>query len=480
MFRLPKHKTKIVCTIGPASRPAVVLKKLMKHGMNVARLNFSHGTLTEHQRDIRRIRSLAAALDRPVLILVDLPGPKIRVGKLENEPLILKGGQEITLTTQHILGTDARIPVNYPQLPRNVSKGSLIYLNDGFIQLRVLSQSKRDVKCKVLIGGQLLSHKGVSLPGVSPNASPISKRDLDYVEFGLCNGVNSYSISFVEKADDIVKLKRFARQRGSSVNVVAKIERAEAVDNIDDIIEVADGIMVARGDLGVQIPIEDIPAVQKIIIRKANCRGVPVITATQMLESMTQNVRPTRAEVTDVANAILDGTDAVMLSEETAVGRYPMKVVDMMARIAGSIEYKRDDFEASSDLKNGIERCMIDQHTNIEDVLSLSVVESARALNAGLILTPTHSGRTARRIARFKPDCWNLAFCHDEKVRDFLTLSYGVYPILIKGKVKNWHDTVVRFVKDHSMATKGETMLLTQGISGEIAGTNSLRIFRIH
>jgi pyruvate kinase len=479
-LRLPKHKTKIVCTIGPASRSVAVLKKLIKHGMNVARLNFSHGTPEEHQRDIRNIRSLAVQMRHPVLILIDLPGPKIRVGTLQHEPLVLRNGEELTLTTKHLVGTAAKVPVNYPRLPQNVSEGSLIYLNDGFIQLRVLSVTKGDVRCRVLIGGQLLSHKGLSLPGVKMDAPAITEVDLDFVEYGLRNGVTSFSISFIEKADDILKVKRFARKRGASVHVVAKIERTEAVSNIDDIIEIADGIMVARGDLGVQIPIEDIPAAQKNIIRKANCHGVPVITATQMLESMTQNVRPTRAEVTDVANAILDGTDAVMLSEETAIGQYPVKVVDMMAKIAESIEYKRHDFVAISGLENDIKRSVTDRHTNIEDVLSLSVVESVRALNARLILTPTHSGRTARRIARFKPDCWNLAFCHDETVRDFLSLSYGVYPILLKQKVGDWFGTMERFIRHRRLARKGDTMILTQGISGKIAGTNSLRVLRMH
>jgi pyruvate kinase len=386
----------------------------------------------------------------------------------------------VTFTTRHIVGTVTKIPVNYPHLPKNVSKGNLIYLSDGFIQLRVLSVSKNEVRCKVLIGGQLLSHKGLNLPEAKMDMRAITKTDLDCVDFGLRNCVNSFSISFIEKAEDILKIKEFAHKRGASINVVAKIERAEALSNIDEIIKVADGIMVARGDLGVQIPIEDIPAVQKKIIRKANCSGVPVITATQMLESMTQNVRPTRAEVTDVANAILDGTDAVMLSEETAIGRYPINVVDMMVKIARSIEDQRHDLVAVSDLEGNIKRSITNGHTNIEDVLSLSVMESVRALNARFVLTPTHSGRTARYIARFKPDCWNLAFCRDEKVRDFLALCYGVYPILMKHKVDNWFDTMQGFIKNHRLAKRGDTMILTQGISGKIGGTNSLRVLRMH
>jgi len=309
--------------------------------MNVARLNFSHGNPEEHRGDIRRIRSIAAQLDRVVTILIDLPGPKIRIGKLQNEPLVLKKGDNVTLATQDILGTASRIPVNYKRLPETVSKGSLIYLNDGFLQLRVQGVSSDEVRCKVIIGGPLLSNKGLNLPRAKISMDPITDKDLDFVGLGLKEGVDTFGTSFIEKADDIRKVKEFARKRGKSIHVVAKIERAEAARNIDEILDVADAIMIARGDLGVQIPIEDVPAVQKKLIRKANLLGRPVITATQMLESMTENIRPTRAEVTDVANAILDGTDAVMLSEETAIGKYPVETVKMMARIAMSIERQR-------------------------------------------------------------------------------------------------------------------------------------------
>jgi pyruvate kinase len=478
--KLPNHKTKIVCTIGPASRSIGVLRRLMKHGMNVARLNFSHGTFEEHRRDIRRIRSLSAETGRVTMIMVDLPGPKIRIGRLQNEPLVLTRGEKVTLTAGHGSAGHTTIPVDYPPLPRRVSRGSVVYLNDGLIELRVVSTSGSEVRCKVVSGGELLSQKGVNLPGVDLGASAVTDADLDCIEYGLSNGVRAFSASFVEGGDDIRKIKAFARRRGATVNVVAKIERAEALSNIDEIIEVADGILIARGDLGVQIPIEDIAAAQKRIIRKANGSGIPVITATQMLESMTENIRPTRSEVTDVANAILDGTDAVMLSEETAIGRYPVEAVEMMVRIAEAVEVHRDDFVAGSELEGRVKRGINQRQTSIEDVLSLSAVESARALGARFILTPTHSGRTARHIARFKPGCWDLAFCTDEKVRDFLALSYGVYPILVKHKVGDWFDTMQKFIKYHRLGRKGDTMVLTQGISGKIGGTNSLRVSRIH
>jgi pyruvate kinase len=478
MLKLPQHKTKIVCTIGPSSRSSSILKRLIQSGLNVARLNLSHGSLEEHKKSIRIIRSLAAKLNRVVLILVDLPGPKIRIGQLSHEPLVLKAGEEVILTTKIICGTTSHIPVNYSGLPKSVSQGSLIYLNDGFIQLRVHSASRNEVKCKVLIGGPLLSHKGLNIPGAKLNIGAITKTDLDYVDFGLKNGINSFSASFIGDANDILKLKDFAHKRGASINVVAKIERAEAIENIDGIIEVADAIMVARGDLGVQIPIEEIPIVQKNLIRKANLAGCPVITATQMLESMTENTRPTRAEVTDVANAILDGTDAVMLSEETAIGKYPVDAVRMMIKIALSTEHKRSAFGFSFHSGKYFKR-VGQKMMSIEDVVSVNVIESVRALNARLILTPTHSGSTVRSIARFKPDCWNLAFCRDGNVRDFLILSYGAYPIFIRHKIEDWAETMLRFIRKNHLAVRGDILVMTQGISGKGDGTNSLRVIRL-
>jgi pyruvate kinase len=478
MHKLPKHKTKIVCTIGPSSRSSSILKRLIQNGLNVARLNFSHGSMEEHKKDILTIRSLAAELERVVLILVDLPGPKIRIGQLSHEPLILKAGQDVILTTKKICGTTSHIPVNYPGLPKSVSAGSLIYLNDGFIQLKVRSTSSSEVKCRVIIGGPLLSHKGLNIPEAKLNMGGITQTDLDYVDFGMRKGIRSFCVSFVRNAEDIRKVKDFARKRGTAINVVAKIERAEAIENIDKIIEAADAIMVARGDLGVQIPIEKIPGVQKSLIRKANLAGCPVITATQMLESMTENIRPTRAEVTDVANAILDGTDAVMLSEETAIGKYPVDAVKMMTKIARSTEHQRDSsgfpFLSEEYIKH------IRQKTgSIEDVVSMNVIESMRDLKARLILTPTHSGSTSRSIARFKPESWNLAFCRDERVRDFLTLSYGVYPILIRHKIEDWAETMLSFIGKNQLAVKGDTLIMTQGISGKGDGTNSLRVIKL-
>jgi pyruvate kinase len=332
------HKTGIVCTIGPSSCNPRILQQMIKSGMDVARLNFSHGTLPEHRRYINLIRKTASRLKRKVDILADLPGPKIRVGKLKPSPLKLKKGAKVVLTTRKVTGTKSLIPVPYKRLTDSVRRGGIIYLNDGFIQLRVMNISGDEVRCKVVIGGRLLSHKGLNIPGAKMYVDAVTPHDLALVDFALGEGVSNFGISFVTSAADIVKVRDFAKRRNKKVYLVAKIERAQAIENLDAILKASDAIMVARGDLGVDIPIEDVAGVQKTIIRKANRAGRPVITATQMLESMVDNIRPTRAEVTDVANAILDGTDAVMLSEESAIGRYPVETVEMMGKIASSIE----------------------------------------------------------------------------------------------------------------------------------------------
>jgi pyruvate kinase len=331
-------ETQIVCTVGPACRTEKTLRKLMQNGMTIARLNFAHGDFEQHGKDIASVRKAAKSLGRNCPILIDLPGPKIRLGQLAKEPINLSVGDLVKLTTEPIKGTKKVLPVNYDQITKSVKKGGLVYLNDGFLQLRVLSVGAKEVHCKVLIGGELYSYKGLNLPEAKMFVEPVTEHDLKCMDFGLKEGIDLFGVSFVEKAEDILKLKAYARAKGYSARTVAKIERQEAVENINGILQVTDAIMVARGDLGVQIPIEDVPVVQKRLIYLANRKGVSVITATQMLESMVHNIRPTRAEVTDVANAIFDGTDAVMLSEETAMGEYPAETVQMMAKVVASVE----------------------------------------------------------------------------------------------------------------------------------------------
>jgi pyruvate kinase len=478
-MRLPAYKTKIVCTVGPASRSEAVLERLMLQGMNVARLNFAHGTLQGHKEDIRRIRAVASRLQRHCLIMADLPGPKIRIGKLLDEPLILEKGQEVILTVKDLIGTPNKIPVDYKRLPESVSPGSPIFLNDGFIQLQVERVSGEEVFCRTVIGGPLLSYKGLALPGVKIFADAVSDTDLEFVAFALQEGVDAFGVSFAETADDIRKVKGFAEGRGQSAYVVAKIERPEALDNFDAILSAADAIMIARGDLGVQIPLQDVPAVQKKLIHKANLLGRPVITATQMLLSMTENIRPTRAEVSDVANAILDGTDAVMLSEETAIGRYPVEAVEMISKIATSVERERKAVKAMADLPAYFRTGPGSDDTTVEDIVSLNAVESANALNVRYILTHTQSKGAPCLISRFKPDCWILSCGGDEKTNRFLALSYGVYPVCLDDETKGFTDMAMQFMGNAGMVEKDERVILVEDESTkDMHGTDSLKIIR--
>jgi len=422
MIEFPEHKTKIVCTIGPASSTEEVLERLLKTGMNVARLNFAHGTLESHREVIKRIRKVSSKLNLPCMILGDLPGPKIRIGKLQKEPLYLTKGESIILTTKESTYSEKKIHVNYDKLPESVSVGSVIYINDGFIQLQVEEVLDYEIRCTVLIGGELLSGKGLNLPGAKLYVEPVTAKDFEFIEFSLNEGIDAIGVSFVERAEDIRRVKKFAEAKGSFVYVVAKIERAEALENIDEIVEAADAIMIARGDLGVQIPLEDVPSVQKKLIHKANLMAKPVIIATQMLISMTQNIRPTRAEVSDVANAILDGADALMLSEETAIGRYPVESTAMLVRIASSTERQRKEINSLTDLSN---------------------------------------------ISKFKPDCWILVICSNEKVRNFLTLSYGVIPLLLENKDEVIDGATVRAIVDEIGGQKDAKVVLTEITSPE-------------
>ncbi len=480
-MKLPDHKTKIVCTIGPASDSVPVLKEMVESGMNVARLNLSHGTFDEHRETIRKIRRAADEADLPVSILIDLPGPKIRIGTLPEEPVHLSKGGVVTLTTKKGQYEPGEIPVDFSRFADLVSKGSIIYLNDGFIQLQVQEIVGEDVRCLVVIGGPLHSHKGMSLIGGEGvvAVSAVTDRDLECIDFGLSEGLDTFSISFIQSAADIEKARDFAAGKGKSIHIISKIERQEALQNLDEILAATDGVMIARGDLGVQIPIEEVPAVQKQIILKATTLGRPVITATQMLESMTDNIRPTRAEATDVANAILDGTDAVMLSEETSVGRYPVETVGMMVKIARNIEEKRSSIAGRCGLVDYFRRGRGRVGITISDVVSLNVIESMEALGIRYVLTPTRSGATPRHISRFKPDAWILAFTRNPSTHKFLAFSYGVYSVLILSEEEYWHGAMLDFIRESGIIGHGERVVLTEGISPGYAGTDSLIIFTV-
>ena len=333
---LPVNKTKIVCTIGPASESADVMERMIRAGMNVARLNFSHGDFTSHKKVIDNLRTASKATGMRVAIMADLSGPKMRIGTFSQEPIELKTGDDFTLTTEDIIGDSSRVSVSFTPLPQVVNPGDKLFLNDGYVQLEVIKAEGNEVKCQVEVGGELRSRKGLNLPGINLGISAFTEKDHECLKFAMEQGVDAVSQSFVETAADIKAVRDAAKPLATNRFMVAKIERSGALDHINGILEAADGIMVARGDLGVEIPIEQIARFQKELMRRANLMGKPVITATQMLESMTANRLPTRAEATDVANAVLDGTDCVMLSGESAMGKYPVYAVEMLAKIAGN------------------------------------------------------------------------------------------------------------------------------------------------
>ncbi|MGA9476132.1 MAG: pyruvate kinase, partial [Desulfobacterales bacterium] len=439
----PANKTKIVCTIGPASDSQDILERLIRAGMNVARLNFSHGDFAEHQAVIRRIRAASRATGRRVAIMADLPGPKIRLGQFAEEPVKLRAGDTFTLTTEEIEGTVDRVSVTFAELPQAVRPGNRLFLNDGLIQLKVLESAGREVRCEVLIGGQLSSRKGLNLPGIDLGISAFTDHDRHCLAFALDNGVDAISQSFVENTTDIAAVREAAADLGHDPFLIAKIERSGALDHIDDILQAADGVMVARGDLGVEIPIAQIAIVQKQLIWKANRLGKPVITATQMLESMTANRRPTRAEATDVANAVLDGTDAVMLSGESAMGQFPVDAAEMLATIAANIEPLRTVFPVREE-QSASDR---DKDVSLPDLIARSVVSTSQRITPAVVIVPTHSGATARRITRFRLPVWITAVSCYEKTCQDLLFSYGVFPVCEPEHPTDWRSWIRNWLK---------------------------------
>lgn len=478
-MHLPDNKTKIVCTIGPASSSEEVLKELIIEGMNVARLNFSHGEMEEQREVIWRIRKISAELNRVVAIMADLPGPKIRVGTFEKEPVFLKKGEQVILTSRDVIGTESLIPVNYDRLSHSVQAGKPIYLNDGFIQLQCTGTEGEDVYCDVVVGGPLSSNKGLNLPGARIFIDPVTKRDLEIVDFALDEGLHIFGVSFIESGEDIRKLREHAIRRGNDIFIVSKIEREKAVRNIDSIIRESDGIMIARGDLGVEIPIQDVPIVQKDIIHKANLLSKPVITATQMLESMIENIRPTRAEATDVANAIIDGTDAIMLSAETAVGKYPLETVRIMVKIARSTEaWRSNTKEGLTLMKKALNR----MNPGVDDMISMQVNDALQVLPVRYVVTPTVSGKTARNVSRFRPDKWILAFSRNSQTCEQLALQYAVHPTFVSELKDDWEIMVIDYLKKSGAAGAGDMFILTQGQPsgrGRPGGTNMLKFIHV-
>ena len=458
-MKLPKNKTKIVCTIGPASDSPSVMEQMIKAGMNVARINFAHGDFASHQKMIENLRAAAGVAGRRLAILADLPGPKIRIGQLGKEPIELKPGDAFTLTTEEIVGDANRVSVNFGGLPKAVKMGDTLFLNDGFIQLEAEKVEGKDVNCRVLVGGELRSHKGLNLPGIDLGISAFTDRDYQCLKFALEQGVDAVSQSFVVSGADIAAVRTAAVTLGYSPFIIAKIERSKALDQIESILDAADGIMIARGDLGVEIPIEQIAVVQKQLMRQANVLGKPVITATQMLESMTTNRRPTRAEATDVANAILDGTDCVMLSEESAMGKYPVDAVIMLAKIAGAIEPHRPPYHVRETLK----AIGHEQNVRLGDLIALSVEATLERIAPAALFVPTRSGAIARSIARFRPSVWITAVSLQEPTCQRLQFSYGVFPVHEQDYPEDWKAYAKSWMLAHEK--EGNLVVLTEGPS---------------
>jgi pyruvate kinase len=456
---LPPNKTKIVCTIGPASEKQEVMEQMLLAGMNVARLNFSHGDFESHKRVIDTLRSASRATGRRVAIMADLSGPKMRIGKLKEEPVELRVGETFTLTTKEIVGDVTRASVSFSRLPKAVKPGDALYLNDGFIQLEVSKVDGEEVRCKVVVGGELRSRKGLNLPDIDLGITAFTERDRECLRFAMEQGVDAVSQSFVESGKDVKAVREAAKELGHNPFIIAKIERSRALDQMESIFQEADGIMVARGDLGVEIPIEQMAVTQKRLMRQANRLGKPVITATQMLESMISYRRPTRAEATDVANAILDGTDGVMLSGESAMGHYPVESVAMLAKIAAAIEPHRHRLTVK-EMFQGVD---LRGKLRTAHLIAIGVEASLEYQSPAAVFAHTKSGATARGLARLRPPVWIVAVSSQEATCQALQFSYGVHPVYEKEYPEDWTAYVRKWVGDHRL--EGQLVILTEGPS---------------
>jgi pyruvate kinase len=460
MKRIQSNKTKLVCTIGPASNSPYMIEQMIDAGMNIARLNFSHGDFESHCEVINTIKATSKRMGKRVAIMADLPGPKMRVGNFSEDPVILKKNSRFTLTTEDIIGNKGCVSVSMKQLPNALKKGDILFLNDGLIQISVEEIEGAEIHCLVLMGGELRSRKGVNIPGIDLGTSAFTSRDRECMQYALEQGVDAISQSFVTNAQDVVDVRNAAKEMGYDPFIIAKIERSSIYDTIDEILQVCDGIMVARGDLGVEIPIEEIAVAQKFITAKANLAGKPVITATQMLESMTRNRRPTRAEATDVANAVLDGTDCVMLSEESAMGDYPLDSVKMLAKICNVTEPCR--------LQKHYEGVLKPQATNYQatfvDHIAVSIESILSQIkNPAAVLIPTNSGHTARNITRVRLPIWILAASPSAKTCQELMFSYGTWPIQSRELPIDWEEFAKKHLKQ--LGLNGNGVLKAEGPS---------------
>ncbi|GAB4351190.1 MAG: pyruvate kinase [Candidatus Abyssubacteria bacterium] len=469
------RRTKIIATIGPSSSDEDVLRRMLRAGMDVARLNFSHGTHESHKRSVGLIRRLAAELDTPVAVIADLQGPKVRTGELAGEPLRLKKDGELVITTRPIKGRDSIISTTYGHLHKDVAPGDRILLDDGSMEVRVKKVEGRDIRCRVVWGGVLGAHKGINLPGVKVSEHAPTRKDLEDARFAASLGVDYLALSFVRQPDDIARLKRYVNRLGADIPVIAKIEKPEALENIDSIIGVSDGIMIARGDLGVEMPPEKVPQIQKDLIARCIEAGKSVITATQMLESMIHQSTPTRAEASDVVNAIYDGTGAIMLSGETAIGKYPVNAVRMMARIAE----EADTYVAEQQKKEFRHRQVID---SFEDAIGQATQTTSRHLPTRLIVCFTSSGFTALQVSSYRPAVPIIAATHSCELLPRMNLYWGVQPICIEkaSTVDEMVARVERELLERKMVTAGDSIIITAGYPLAVPGTtNMMQLVRV-
>jgi len=463
-------RTKIIATIGPASSSPAIIAKLIRAGMDAARMNFSHGDWDDHTKRIRLIRLEAEKTGKHIAIIQDLQGPKLRVGVMQNDAVTLRRADILTVTTKKVMGTNSLISVTHPRLNKDLKIGATMLLDDGRLELKIMKKSAAGLVCKVMRGGVLKSHKGVNLPGSQLSLSSLTPKDKADLRFGIAQGVDYIALSFVRTANDIIATRLFLKAHGADIPIIAKIEKPEAVHNLDEIIEAADGIMVARGDLGVEMSPENVPLLQKKIIEACHWAEKPVITATQMLESMIENPQPTRAEVSDVANAILDGTDCVMLSGETAVGKYPVQAVEFMTRIALQTEWSVNPWPPDADVSGP------------DESVAHAACRAAEEQHAKAIVTFTQSGSTALLVSKHRPRMGIIAATPFEQIARRISLYWGVTPVILRTKktTDNMIASVERVMLDKKLAKKRDLIVITAGVPIGVAGsTNMMKIHRV-
>lgn len=467
------RRTKIVCTLGPATNDVETMKKLIESGLDAARINFSHGTYESHGETIAKLKQAREEMNAPIPLILDTKGPEIRIRTFAEGKIHLESGDAFTLTTKEVEGDQSIVTVTYKDMPNDLQRGSRVLLDDGLIELRVESIAGEDIHCTVVNGGNLSSNKGVNIPGIKINLPSLTEKDISDLKFGVENGFDIVAASFIRRAADVTNIRRILEDfGGENIQIISKIENQEGVDNIDSILEVSDGIMVARGDLGVEIPPEEVPLVQKILIAKANRWGKPVITATQMLESMVNSPRPTRAEANDVANAIFDGSDAIMLSGETAMGNYPIEAVATMARIAQ---------KAEGSMKYGTKMVAETEpeRVNITNAISLAACATAAELSTSCICTITQSGFTARMIAKHRPVCPIVAGTPNERAWRQMNLIWGCKSLHYEGELPKGgvFDAVIKIAERSGLVNNGDTVVLAMGMPVGVSGaTNTLRV----